>query len=245
MRPLADAVELEIVGVGDRPALRLLRLLDPVGDALAGRVGDRLLLRVEPQLHLLARVAGRRPAHQGLDLARLDAVELEQPLLRPGLAGLHRGLGGLVDAGGGHRSACLFSARRWSGRPDSNQRPSAPKADALPDCATPRTSRPRPRWLARGTGGGQGTGFSARATVGRCSLPVSPGACAAHRLANSGCSTRSPALIPSRAAVPPASSSTARTGSPDGMVRVDSGSAFSATRATDPSGRMNSMSRGM
>ena len=107
MRPLADAVELEIVGVGDRPALRLLRLLDPVGDALAGRVGDRLLLRVEPQLHLLARVAGRRPAHQGLDLARLDAVELEQPLLRPGLAGLHGGLGGLVDAGGGHRSVSL------------------------------------------------------------------------------------------------------------------------------------------
>ncbi len=26
----------------------------------------------------------------------------------------------------------------WSGRPDSNWRPSAPKADALPDCATPR-----------------------------------------------------------------------------------------------------------
>ena len=27
---------------------------------------------------------------------------------------------------------------RWSGRQDSNLRPSAPKADALPDCATPR-----------------------------------------------------------------------------------------------------------
>ena len=27
----------------------------------------------------------------------------------------------------------------WSGRLDSNQRPSAPKADALPGCATPRT----------------------------------------------------------------------------------------------------------
>ncbi len=29
----------------------------------------------------------------------------------------------------------------WSGRPDSNRRPSAPKADALPGCATPRTRR--------------------------------------------------------------------------------------------------------
>ena len=27
----------------------------------------------------------------------------------------------------------------WSGRRDSNSRPSAPKADALPGCATPRT----------------------------------------------------------------------------------------------------------
>ena len=29
---------------------------------------------------------------------------------------------------------------RWSGRRDSNPRPSAPKADALPGCATPRRS---------------------------------------------------------------------------------------------------------
>ena len=26
----------------------------------------------------------------------------------------------------------------WSGRQDSNLRPSAPKSDALPNCATPR-----------------------------------------------------------------------------------------------------------
>jgi hypothetical protein len=30
---------------------------------------------------------------------------------------------------------------KWSGRRDSNTRPSAPKADALPGCATPRRSR--------------------------------------------------------------------------------------------------------
>src|SRR5262245_32921766 len=29
----------------------------------------------------------------------------------------------------------------WSGRPDSNRRPSGPKPDALPDCATPRLFR--------------------------------------------------------------------------------------------------------
>src|SRR5271170_223112 len=31
--------------------------------------------------------------------------------------------------------------RNWSGRQDLNLRPSAPKADALPDCATPRRKR--------------------------------------------------------------------------------------------------------
>ena len=36
----------------------------------------------------------------------------------------------------------------WSGQRDSNPRPSAPKADALPDCAMPRQSTPAPR-LAR------------------------------------------------------------------------------------------------
>jgi hypothetical protein len=34
------------------------------------------------------------------------------------------------------------TGRNWSGRWDSNSRPSAPKADALPDCATPRHERP-------------------------------------------------------------------------------------------------------
>src|SRR5438034_6645655 len=40
----------------------------------------------------------------------------------------------LVDFAGRLRISC------WSGRRDSNPRPSAPKADALPDCATPRLS---------------------------------------------------------------------------------------------------------
>ena len=36
--------------------------------------------------------------------------------------------------------------KKWSGQRDSNPRPSAPKADALPDCAMPRRSTP-PREL--------------------------------------------------------------------------------------------------
>src|SRR5205814_9133712 len=39
--------------------------------------------------------------------------------------------------------------RRWSGRQDSNLRPSAPKADALPGCATPRSPAVRADHHAR------------------------------------------------------------------------------------------------
>ena len=35
----------------------------------------------------------------------------------------------------------------WSGRQDSNLRPSAPKADALPNCATSRFYLARPTWV--------------------------------------------------------------------------------------------------
>src|SRR3974377_1621062 len=38
------------------------------------------------------------------------------------------------------------TAERWSGQRDLNPRPSAPKADALPDCAMPR---PRPHCTGR------------------------------------------------------------------------------------------------
>ena len=43
-----------------------------------------------------------------------------------------------------------LSSRFWSGQQDSNLRPSAPKADALPDCAMPRAIR-TPRILCAGT----------------------------------------------------------------------------------------------
>ena len=52
-------------------------------------------------------------------------------------AGLHRRLGRLEDANL-HEPRILPCSGPWSGRPDLNRRPSAPKADALPDCATPR-----------------------------------------------------------------------------------------------------------
>src|SRR4051812_44945114 len=138
MRPRPHAVELEIVGVGHRLARGLLGLLHAEREAGARRIGDRLLLAVEPQPDLLSGVAGAGPAHQRLDLARTILLELQQPQLAARGARLHRALGLLVDACARHRGSPRWPNAGWSGRPDLNQRPSAPKADALPDCARPR-----------------------------------------------------------------------------------------------------------
>ena len=59
---------------------------------------------------------------------------------------------------------------------------------------------------------------------------------------NKACSTLSPGLMPSCLLTPPLISSTESTGSPEGIVRVESGSVRSAMRAIVPSARMNSMS---
>ena len=56
MRPGTDAVELEVVGISHRPALRCLRRLDGQGNSIALGVGDRFLAGVKPQLDLLAGV---------------------------------------------------------------------------------------------------------------------------------------------------------------------------------------------
>lgn len=66
-------------------------------------------------------------------------------------------------------SRWLSPPAAWSGRQDSNLRPSAPKADALPDCATPRPmpadlrlSRAGPAGQAWGRGGRSGAAIPAR-----------------------------------------------------------------------------------
>ena len=71
-----------------------------IGDAPALAISDGLLLAVEAQAQLLAHVAGRGPAHQRLDPAGRLRLKIEHPVLGIGLAGLHGGLGRLVDARG-------------------------------------------------------------------------------------------------------------------------------------------------
>ena len=93
------------------------------------------------------------PASSGsrLNLTRLLRFEIKNPVLGIRAARLHRRLCRLVYPRCHSRLACAFVAlmkvalmklskrnRIWSGQQDLNLRPSAPKADALPDYAMPR-----------------------------------------------------------------------------------------------------------
>src|ERR1017187_10012358 len=66
---------------------------------MALAIGDRLFLAGKAQMHLLAHVAGRGPAHQRLHRARRLGLEIKHPALGFGVARLHGGLGWLVNAG--------------------------------------------------------------------------------------------------------------------------------------------------
>src|ERR671916_664505 len=67
----------EIVRIGHGAPGRLFRLDHLVGDAVALRIGDRLLLGREAQLDLALHVARGGPAHQRLDRARLFGLVFE------------------------------------------------------------------------------------------------------------------------------------------------------------------------
>jgi EAL domain-containing protein (putative c-di-GMP-specific phosphodiesterase class I) len=100
VRPGIAALESEIIGIGDHPACRRLRLRQLIRNAVALRIGDRLLLGVELEANLLAHVARAGPPHQRLDLTRLLRLVVEHPFLGLGGAGLHRSLRRFVDSCG-------------------------------------------------------------------------------------------------------------------------------------------------
>src|SRR4030081_528818 len=93
MGPGLAAPECEIIRVGGRPARRLLGLDDLIGNAMALAISHRLLLGVEAKGELLLHVAGRSPAHQGLDRAGLLGFIIELPFPGYGLPRLHRVFG--------------------------------------------------------------------------------------------------------------------------------------------------------
>src|SRR4029077_4348257 len=100
MRPGTAPVIGEVIRIRDARALARWGLEHLIGDAMALAIGDRLVLGVEVELHLLLHVARRGPAHQRLDRARLFGLVVEHPFLGLGGPRLHRGAGRFVDAGG-------------------------------------------------------------------------------------------------------------------------------------------------
>jgi hypothetical protein len=124
----------------------------------------------------------------------------------------------------------IYPPNFWSGQQDLNLRPAVPKTAALPGCAIPRpgtaldTCFPRLQQAK--------AGFVQAAYIWPHLPKIDP-------------VTRSPGATPSLRAVPAITSSTARTGPPDGMSLSDIGCAFSATRRIRPSLRMKMISSEM
>ena len=86
--------------------------------------------------HNLARPAGFEPATYGLEGRcsiqlsygrKIVTASYQRPSWPQTLLFLHH--------------FATKSVKKWSGWRDSNSRPSAPKADALPSCATPRSAK--------------------------------------------------------------------------------------------------------
>src|SRR4051794_19636253 len=133
MRPAADPVVAEVVGIALRLELALMIRLHEIGQLLALGIGDGVFLAVELEAQLALHVAGHGPAVQGIGLARSVRRKLHRPFVGAGPARLHRALAAPIDAHL-HGPAALLPGHgwTWSGRLDSNQRLPAPKAGALP-----------------------------------------------------------------------------------------------------------------
>src|SRR5262249_11556424 len=99
VRPAVQAPEFEVVGVGLRPQLRLLRLVDAKRDATARGVGHGFFERRELYADLRSRIVGARPAHQRLNDSRTHRLVDEHPFAGAGVALLHGGLCWLEDPG--------------------------------------------------------------------------------------------------------------------------------------------------
>src|SRR5499433_3905754 len=216
MRPGIAAVDGEIVGVGDAAPLNRLGFEELVGNAVALAIGDRFLGTLEAQLHLLTHVARARPAHQRLDLARLFRLVLEHPFLGLGRAGLHRGPRGLVDACD-HGLSLARASKYMVGA-------------AGFEPATWSTQNSRATRLRY-----------APAPSRRASIHGSVCASKPRRIyrlpRKIACPTRSPGAMPSFLAVPPITSSTARTGPLEDTSASESGTLFSAMLRMRPSPR--------
>src|SRR5581483_3282268 len=172
------------------------------------------------------------PAHQRVGTPGFGWLVFQHPFIRPGPAGLHRGLGRLINPGGHERVVSLQAGMRsaWSGRPDSNRRPRVPKTRALTRLRHAPTLRPE---AMRAGVPAQETLIPAQRRPADQPAPPKIGAC-----------TLSPTRISSFAVMPPCSSSVARTGPWLSITARLSGTVFSAMWRIVPSWLMKTMSSG-
>src|SRR5689334_10400080 len=202
MRPIVGPAPFEILRIRllQQPLRR--RLEQPVGDAVAFGIGDRLLLGVEPQRELLIHVARGSPAHQRVGGAPHRRLIIEHPAPGVGLAGLHGGSRWFVDPGPGRHDRSDRLQQDGRGGRIRTSDPLLPKQMRYQTALRPASENARYRL-------GEYPFFT---PVCKTRL---------HQLPNRGWRTLSPGLMPSRAAVPPATSITALTGRPAVMTSSD------------------------
>src|SRR5205814_3324812 len=75
----ADPVVAEIVGVAFRLRAALMRFDDRVLQAVLVGERDRLVERIEAQLHLVQGILRARPAHQRVGVPAAGRLELQEP----------------------------------------------------------------------------------------------------------------------------------------------------------------------
>src|SRR5690554_5807867 len=109
MGPAVQAIGPEVLTVGLGADHPLARPLERIHVSMPLGISDGLLLSLEPQPQLLARIAGRNPAHQRLDGPRCVGLEFQYPAFGQAAALLHRCLGKLEDA---HLHGCFRSFYR-------------------------------------------------------------------------------------------------------------------------------------
>ena len=148
-------METEIIGVILVLYASGLWILYARGQFVLLGEGQGLFLAVELQADLATGIRGTNPAHQGVSLFGRFRFEFKHPTFDVLTPGLHGRPSWFENSNFGHIANSLG---KWSGREDSNLRPPAPKAGALPDCATPRqvapvTRKVRVRWDGRKSAG--------------------------------------------------------------------------------------------
>src|SRR5271165_4347937 len=221
VRPVLLSPVTEVVRIGFRPDLPALWQLQIVPHPVLLGVRHRFLLRGEGEMNLRLRVRAADPPHQRVGNPRSTGLELQHPMVRPGTAGLHCVFRRLIYPGPHRRpnSPTVVGAAGFEPAASCTQNTRADQAAPRPEMTGRNLWARRPPCKARPRGD-QGA------------------------LPKMRCATLSPTRMFSRAVVPAASSSVARTGPRLSITARLCGTVFSAIARMVASWLMNTMSSG-